>query len=60
MPIYEYKCKKCNNVFETFREIDSDDKQVKCPMCGQKHSKRIISIFSSSSSYNCMPHFSSG
>lgn len=32
MPIYEYQCKKCNNIFEIFHKIDEECK-VSCPNC---------------------------
>ncbi len=32
MPIYEYQCNHCNEVFEIFHKIDEDCK-VACPTC---------------------------
>jgi putative FmdB family regulatory protein len=32
MPIYEYQCDKCNEIFELFHKIDEDCK-VACPSC---------------------------
>ena len=32
MPIYEYQCNKCKEVFEIFHKIDEDCK-VACPKC---------------------------
>jgi putative FmdB family regulatory protein len=32
MPTYEYRCKKCKNVFEIFHSISTTVK--KCPKCG--------------------------
>ena len=32
MPIYEYQCNKCNEVFEIFHKIDEECK-VACPKC---------------------------
>ncbi len=32
MPIYEYQCNRCNEVFEIFHKIDEDCK-VACPKC---------------------------
>tara|TARA_Y100001970_G_scaffold291086_1_gene427008 strand:+ start:1483 stop:1710 length:228 start_codon:yes stop_codon:yes gene_type:complete len=43
MPIYEYKCNKCNKVFEHFQNI-SDDPLKTCVLCGKKNSvTKIIS-----------------
>ncbi|MBN2244997.1 MAG: zinc ribbon domain-containing protein [Candidatus Aminicenantes bacterium] len=33
MPLYEYKCKKCGEVFEVFQKI-SDPPLTKCIKCG--------------------------
>ena len=32
MPIYEYECTHCNEIFEIFNKIDEDCK-VSCPKC---------------------------
>jgi putative FmdB family regulatory protein len=32
MPIYEYRCNRCNEVFEIFHKIDEECK-VTCPKC---------------------------
>ncbi|NWF93486.1 MAG: zinc ribbon domain-containing protein [Syntrophaceae bacterium] len=32
MPIYEYQCNRCNEVFEIFHKID-EDCSVSCPKC---------------------------
>ena len=32
MPIYEYECNKCNEIFEIFHKIDEECK-VACPKC---------------------------
>ena len=41
MPIYEYQCSHCNEVFEIFHKIDEDCK-VACPKC-LGPAKKIIS-----------------
>lgn len=33
MPIYEYKCKNCEHVFEKFQSVNDDPERV-CPSCG--------------------------
>ena len=32
MPIYEYECKRCKEIFEIFHKID-DDCKIACPKC---------------------------
>jgi putative FmdB family regulatory protein len=49
MPIYEFKCKKCGNIFEQL--VFSSDKKDKvvCPACGKEDAYRLLSSFSSGS-----------
>lgn len=46
MPIREYRCQRCGNVFENV-EIDPTDGAVKCANCGSKKITKVISLFSS-------------
>lgn len=49
MPIYEFRCQKCNKEFENLLSSSSNDalNEVKCPECSSDQVKKIIS----SSSY---------
>jgi putative FmdB family regulatory protein len=41
MPIYEYQCTQCNNIFEVFRRIEEETNPT-CPKClGQ--ARKILS-----------------
>ena len=40
MPIYEYKCTKCNEQFEVMQKI-SDDPLIECSSCGGELKKLI-------------------
>ncbi len=44
MPIYEYQCNQCNEVFEIFHKIDEDCKAA-CPKC-LGPSRKLISATS--------------
>ena len=44
MPIYEYKCEKCNKTFEVLQKINSEPLK-KCIYCGG-NVKKMISISS--------------
>lgn len=46
MPIFEYKCKKCNKVFEELI-LSSSDNVITCPKCGSKDLIKLFSDFSS-------------
>ncbi len=48
MPIYEYKCKNCDNEFEMIRSANDDDRDVECPECGKKKVEKIMSVFAGS------------
>lgn len=48
MPIYEYQCEKCGHQFDLRKEVTEGDKEVKCPECGTKNSKRVYSSFGAS------------
>ncbi|MCK4331041.1 MAG: zinc ribbon domain-containing protein [Dehalococcoidia bacterium] len=51
MPIYEYRCPKCNCQFELLRPISKADEGAPCPEC--KHAaRRIFSRFASFSKGN--------
>lgn len=41
MPIFDYKCDKCGNIWEEFRKSQSDPD--KCPNCKSKKIERLIS-----------------
>ena len=44
MPIYEYACTICSNVFERLRPMSEMDEPANCPDCGSD-SKRQLSVF---------------
>lgn len=49
MPIYEFRCKKCNYVFEEFVfSSNSSYDDISCPTCGEVNSEKLMSSFSSS------------
>lgn len=42
MPIFEYRCSKCNKVFEELVTGDRD-KTFSCPFCGCKDTEKLMS-----------------
>jgi len=52
MPIYEYECLDCGDKFEDFRSFGERDREIKCPSCGSKNTKRVVSVFACGSSCN--------
>ena len=57
MPIYEYHCKECNTVFETFVSSSTDADKVVCKKCASKNVEKQFSTFASrlSGSSNSTP-----
>ncbi len=57
MPIYEYRCKNCNHVFEelVFSSL-TKDKEIICPKCNENSAEKMMSAFSSAgTSYGSAP-----
>ncbi|MBI4685179.1 MAG: zinc ribbon domain-containing protein [Nitrospirae bacterium] len=48
MPIYEYRCKKCNAAFSVLQKVGTTD--TKCPKCSSKDTKKLLSTFACSCS----------
>ena len=61
MPIYEYKCEKCENFFEEL-VIGDRDKKIPCPACGSSETQKCMSAIGSISmkSSGGMPSCASG
>lgn len=62
MPVYEYRCEKCQEVTEAIRRMDDADAPIACEHCGHTKAQRIHSVFmasadtrksSSAPSFNC-------
>jgi len=44
MPMYDYRCKNCDEVFEELVfSSTTPDEEIKCPKCGQNKSNRLFS-----------------
>ena len=56
MPIYEYKCKVCEEEFQILCSIHDSDKKFKCPECGSDDTERELSVFGKTGSAgSCAP-----
>ena len=42
MPIYEFECKSCKEIFEKIISIREDSSNIRCPKCS-KLAKKLIS-----------------
>ena len=45
MPIYEYKCKNCEQRFELLRSFREGHAPAACPSCGSEQTSRQLSVF---------------
>lgn len=45
MPLYEYKCDKCDNKFETLVSFRNAGNPVECPKCGSRETSKLMSTF---------------
>jgi putative FmdB family regulatory protein len=43
MPIYEFKCSKCEEFFEVIVMASDDDNAVSCPACESNEFERVVS-----------------
>ena len=43
MPIYEFRCLECSNVFELLELTKKDKKGMKCPHCNSPEVERLLS-----------------
>jgi len=49
MPIYEYKCNKCDTIFEELVFGSQTKEEVKCPLCNSSDVSRKTSSFAAGS-----------
>jgi putative FmdB family regulatory protein len=45
MPVYEYKCTKCGEIFELKLGFFHNKRSEKCPKCGGEEPRRVFSSF---------------
>lgn len=45
MPIYEFKCKTCEQIFDELVPMNTEGDLLKCPKCGATGARRLISAF---------------
>ena len=45
MPLYEYRCEKCGQQYESYKRLAEEKKDETCPACGGRAAKLGISLF---------------
>lgn len=44
MPLYEYRCVQCGQVFEKLVRSPLVEQELACPCCGASEIKRLVSL----------------
>ena len=55
MPIYEFKCLKCDNFFELLIMSGDDEVKMQCPKCNAQEFERVLSTTNYSMGYGASP-----
>ena len=55
MPIYEYECTQCSEMFAVHQSIGEDGSKLNCPKCQAPNPKRVFSSFFSPGSSTSEP-----
>ena len=45
MPLYEYRCRGCDERFEVLQRLGAGADEVLCPRCGEPEPQRVLSTF---------------
>jgi len=45
MPVFEYKCVKCETKFEVYHKSTVNQEEVACPKCSSKDNQKLFSTF---------------
>ncbi len=49
MPVYEYRCRECDAVFDALRPMKDAEAPIPCPSCASSKTNRKISVFAAHS-----------
>jgi putative FmdB family regulatory protein len=56
LPLYEYRCRACEERFEVYQRIGADSRGLECPACGQVDElEKEYSTFASAGGGACGP-----
>ena len=60
MPIYEYQCEKCHEVFSVLQSMGASEKETTCTVCGSRRVKKLLSSFACAGSSTGAGHSGGG
>lgn len=46
MPIYEFRCLECKDLFEVLLVKTNEEEEIQCPHCQAQHFERVLSATS--------------
>jgi putative FmdB family regulatory protein len=49
MPIFEYRCQDCRQLFQKLQLAGAGTTTITCPSCGSRRVERQLSVFASTS-----------
>jgi putative FmdB family regulatory protein len=44
MPIYDYRCEDCQELYEVYHKVREDSDDVVCPRCASHRHKKLMSV----------------
>jgi len=50
MPIYEYRCTFCGEIFDVLQRVGEDGHDLTCPACDEPRPEKLMSMFAASDS----------
>jgi len=53
MPIYEYRCEECGEIYERLRRMQDADSNLRCPRCGSETVERLVSVIAARGCRGC-------
>ncbi len=57
MPVYEYRCQKCEKSFEATQSVHARAEDTECPFCHAQEATRLLSSFASTIKGDHKPGF---
>jgi len=49
MPVYEYKCRRCDHAVDILQRLGQSGENLMCPECGESKPEKVFSAFASGS-----------
>jgi putative FmdB family regulatory protein len=60
MPLYEYRCRECQERFEVLQRLGANGDGLLCPRCGAGEPERVLSTFAAGGARESAPTCEAG